>query len=206
MKYRSSYFASLVVSFVSVLVVIGPSAKATYIATLNEVGSNVFGTGSGSIDTADLSLIDSGTGNAEITPFVAGLALGSGSGKIYIGTSGRDSFGPGMTEVFADSSTGSLVAVTGLDGEVGVPGGYASGTPIAPSTATWNNQTFASLGVTPGTYVWTWGTGIHADSFTLQIGPAGPTNGVPEGGGALVLMLGGIGMLIAFRSKLEVRS
>ena len=44
------------------------------------------------------------------------------------------------------------------------------------SSATWDNATFASLGVTPGTYVWTWGTAV-GQSFTLDVvKPAG----VPE--------------------------
>lgn len=34
--------------------------------------------------------------------------------------------------------------------------------------ATWLDETFAGLGLTPGTYVWTWDSG--ADSFTLEIG------------------------------------
>jgi hypothetical protein len=33
-------------------------------------------------------------------------------------------------------------------------------------------QTFASIGLTPGTYTWTWGSAINADSLTVQIGPA----------------------------------
>jgi hypothetical protein len=36
---------------------------------------------------------------------------------------------------------------------------------------TFNNATFASLGVTPGAYIWTWGIGAN-QNFTLQIGPA----------------------------------
>jgi hypothetical protein len=45
---------------------------------------------------------------------------------------------------------------------------------------TFNNKTFADLGVTPdSTYVWTWGTGLENQNFTLQIGPAS----VPDAGG-----------------------
>jgi putative SOS response-associated peptidase YedK len=43
--------------------------------------------------------------------------------------------------------------------------GYASDDALGTSTDTWDNATFASLGVTPGTYVWTWGTDAD-QSFT----------------------------------------
>src|SRR5205085_7185414 len=55
-------------------------------------------------------------------------------------------------------------------GQVGtgliVPTGYVSGTALS-DTATYSGRTFATLGVTPGTYVWTWGTGAN-QNFTLQ--------------------------------------
>jgi hypothetical protein len=54
-------------------------------------------------------------------------------------------------------------------------------------TATYAGQSFASLGITPGTYLWTW-TG---DSVTLNIG-SGPAP-VPEPGtwAAAALLAGG---------------
>jgi hypothetical protein len=45
-----------------------------------------------------------------------------------------------------------------------------SGTQLK-NTATYTGQTISSLGLTPGTYTWTWGTGAHADSFVLVIHP-----------------------------------
>jgi hypothetical protein len=63
-----------------------------------------------------------------------------------------------------------------------VPIGYVSGSALS-DTSTYDNATFNSLGVTPGTYVWTWGSGANADSFTLNIGAAV----VPEPSSLLLL-------------------
>jgi hypothetical protein len=54
-----------------------------------------------------------------------------------------------------------------------VPRGYVSGTALS-GMATYTGKTFATLGVTPGTYVWTWGIGRN-QNFTLQILSANPT-------------------------------
>jgi hypothetical protein len=54
-----------------------------------------------------------------------------------------------------------------------VPNGYVSDSPLS-DTSTYDNQTFVTLGATPGTYVWTWGSGADADSFTLDIGTIAP--------------------------------
>ena len=70
------------------------------------------------------------------------------------------------------------------------------GTALSDSM-TFNSTNFASLGLTPGTYVWTWGTGANADSFTLEIGS------VPDGGSTVSLLgLASLG-LVALRRKLR---
>jgi hypothetical protein len=74
-----------------------------------------------------------------------------------------------------------------------VPSGYHSGDPLM-GTSTYDNQTFGSLGATPGTYVWTWGRGADADSVTLDIGAA---PAVPEPGSLTLLgiALAGLGVV-----------
>jgi hypothetical protein len=67
------------------------------------------------------------------------------------------------------------------------------------SSATWNNATFASLGMTPGTYVWRWGTGLENQNFTLVIGKAG----VPDGGSTVSLLGFALLGLAALRRKLS---
>ena len=60
-----------------------------------------------------------------------------------------------------------------------------SGTLLSGSS-TYVGQTFASLGLTPGTYLYSWGSGSTADSLTVQIGPAA----IPEPGTWMMIMLG----------------
>jgi len=80
-----------------------------------------------------------------------------------------------------------------------VPVGYVSGHALSNSM-TFNNATLASLGVTPGTYVWTWGDGAD-QNFTLQIGSLG-VPGVPDGGSTVSLLGFVLLGLAAVRRKL----
>ena len=88
------------------------------------------------------------------------------------------------------SGSGDIVGVQGK--QLSVFPGYGSRNPLQ-DTSTYLNQTFSSLGVTPGTYTWTWGSGAHADSFTLQIGPA--ATAAPEPATLTQLATGALGLL-----------
>jgi len=68
------------------------------------------------------------------------------------------------------------------------------------NSMTFDNATFASLGVTPGTYEWTWGTGLRNQNFTLIIGGAG----VPDGGSTVSLLGFALLGLAALRRKLPL--
>jgi hypothetical protein len=68
----------------------------------------------------------------------------------YSGLIGPASFGSGG-ETPASTDTGDFVGIDGSLGHLHVPAGYISGTPLSDS-ATFDDQTLSSLGVTPGTY------------------------------------------------------
>ena len=155
-------------------------AQAAYIMDLTQEGSNVVGTGRGSIDLTDLTLISSGgVGNlAVINPVFGGIQFTAAAGApidFYTGFSGPTSFGTGGLTP-ASSGSGDFVGIIGSSEpktELILPAGYVSGNTLSDG-ATWESASLDSLGATPGTYVWTWGSGAHADSFTLQIGAAVP--------------------------------
>jgi hypothetical protein len=86
---------------------------------------------------------------------------------------GPPNFGSGSA-FFPDAGSGDLVGISIDQGLLFVPQGYVSNAALSDSM-TFNNATFASLFVTPGTYVWTWGTGAN-QNFTLVIPAAGPVS------------------------------
>lgn len=186
---------------------LAPEAQAGYIVTVAEEGPNVVATGAGSLDIGALTLVASlGAGADEINPSAGLIEVGSSllAGTVYSGITGPVSFGPGGSTVTA-SDSGPLVGVSGGDTLASepvlvVPQGYVSDTPISASTATWDSATFTSLGITPGTYVWNWGSGATADSFTLDI--VAPAS-VPEPASLTLLGAGVIGLIlhVVFRRR-----
>jgi VPDSG-CTERM motif len=165
-------------------------AQANYIVTLQQVGPNVVATGSGTIDVNSLVFLGS------LNQIPAGMRPSNGSIStgttanvdIYFPNDGPLSFGSGVT-TFASSSSGDIVGAG--DGLLLVPEGYISGNPLT-DRSTYNNATFASLGVTPGTYVWSGG-------FTLIIGGTA----VPDGGSTVSLLGCALLGLAALRRKLS---
>jgi len=144
-------------------------AQAGYTVTLLQVGTDVVATGSGAIDLNGLTFITSvDNDNPAIQ---AGLGLiGTGpfasSVDAYQGFTGPTDFGSGIG-FSPNTATGDFVEMSGVGQQLFVPLNYVSGAALSDSM-TFNNATFASLGVTPGTYVWTWGPGPN-QNFTLQI-------------------------------------
>jgi len=132
-----------------------PPAQAAYIVTLMQAGSDVVATGGGTIDTAGLSFDgDNAVDEGGVNPSKGAISIGPVSSTpidIYIGFTGPTSFGRGDL-TFADSGSGDMVGIGGLGGGLFVPAGYVSGSPLADSS-TYANQSFSSLGVTPGSYV-----------------------------------------------------
>ena len=170
-------------------------AEATFTVNVDEVGSNVVATGSGTIDLTGLNFVNTGGPNSVVAPFLGEIVLGSpGTVDVYTGVTGPSSFGT-FVVTFATSSTGDLVAIAGSGGLLAVPTGFVSGGALS-DTATWDNATFASLGLTPGTYIYSWGPVAFDDTFVVNIGPVGA---VPEPPTLALLVAGLLGMGLSRR-------
>ena len=178
-----------------------PSARAGYIVTMLQDGLNVVAQGSGKIDLSGLTLPRRFSNVATISPHDAVIFTGPTvltPADVYHGSTGPMSFGS-RGSILADSGSGDFVGLNGPSNFY-VPAGYASGHFLSDS-ATYDNQTFASLGVTPGTYKWTWGTGPN-QNFTLDI----VTAVVPEPSSLALLVLPlGLVALAAARPRRPAR-
>src|SRR5262245_57740430 len=130
-------------------------AAQGFTVTLEQVGSNVVGTGSGAINLTGLTFASGGFSvTGAIGPSIANLVVADGTGlSRYTGFSGPSSFGPGITIINDSSNSGDSVGIVGpaffLGPSIFLPAGYISGAALSDSS-TYNSATFASLGVTPG--------------------------------------------------------
>src|SRR4029077_7978679 len=123
--------------------------------------SNVVATGSGAFNLTGLTpLGPNGALSHGILPINGLIFMGDGLLTTldgYNGLTGPTGFGSGGVTL-ADAGSGDFVVLYNILGDLFVPQGYVSGNALSDSL-TFNNATFASLGVNPGTYVWSWGTG-----------------------------------------------
>jgi len=174
------------------------SARAGYVVDLTQQASNVVATGSGPIDLTGLSSAGPGLSGARVSPDGAEIITGPVGSEgllrsdLYTGYTGPTSFGSGGEAIPNTNGSGDIVGIGMFGIDLVVPSGYVSGSPLS-DTATYINQTFASLGAIPGTYLWTWGSGASDDTFTLQIGPVAA---VPEPSSLLLLGMALAGLML----------
>lgn len=158
----------LLITMIALLIIflsftISTESKSAVLITATEVGNDVVFNYSGSIDT---SLLNTGpndilSGDPRfISPFVAGFSnLSAGTLTIFNGYISPANFGVKVGQEFAhfaDSGTGDSFWIRAQD--LKLSEGYVSNSDISGSM-TFKNKSFNSLGVTPGTYNWTYQSG-----------------------------------------------
>lgn len=164
------------------LVLSAPSAYATYSVYLYQNGNNVDATGTGSINLTGLTdTFASGQNKGGgLDPSDSNIGMGSvASVEMWFGDiSGPGNFGSGHG-AYASSSSGDplFLGPVGSDGFLFLPQGYTSGTTLA-NTDIFDNTTLTALGVTTGTYTWTWGNG--AGEFILYAGESPFSSSTPS--------------------------
>jgi hypothetical protein len=157
-----------------ILLARGPGAQAAVIINIDQVGSDVVtSTTGGPINLNALTPVDEGPTAPQLVPNAGVVVLGDPAFNyydVYQGITGPSSFGSGGSTI-ATSGSGAGPGVAGAAHQIYVPVNFISNTALVASSNTYTGQTISSLGLTPGTYVWTWGTGPSADSFTVNVHP-----------------------------------
>jgi hypothetical protein len=153
------------------------AASAAVTITVTQIGPNVVFSGSGSFNLSALPepyVLFSPNGPASIDPSFRSIifsdSLGSVEAYSTATVAGPSSYGTG-SGAQPDSSSGDNFGFqqnpsTSFD--FILPAGYVSNSPLS-GTMTFENQTFATLGLAEGTYTWSWSADGNSDSLTLNI-------------------------------------
>ena len=198
MKYTHISARTLVATLIT-FGLLAERANASVLVNITQVGGNVVASFNGTVDLTEL------THQNLSEPVPAAFSYGIQPDAATFGIGGSSEFDPygaatnagpaflgsGETLIAPDSSNGDFFGNGGssFEYDVWVPSGYVSGTLISGSS-TWIGQTIASLGLTSGSYNYTWAN----DSMTVNIA-------VPEPSSALPFGLAALGLIVARRRR-----
>jgi len=170
--------------------------QAGLIFTVEESGGNVVVNMSGSVNlNATLGIVGTATNTVGvISPETGNILIGNpvNSFLYNLNISEWTPFGTGGVTFFSSSSGDRIAMFSGPT--LGVPIGYGSGSALS-ATGTINNASFASLGITPGTYVTTFSNSTNNISDTITV------NAVPEPGSLVLVLTTGIAGLLVRRRR-----
>lgn len=182
--------------YVSMMALAASAADAgVFTTTFTQVGANVVAVGSGSFDLR---------GSPSFTNFPQENRIVSATGFFLFGSGNFDAYdfasftGPGpfgtVGEVLATSWSGDQVGIWTDASRIYVPTGYQSGDPLANS-ATWAGFTLEGLGLTPGTFGYT----FDGNTYNVVVKDMAAIP-LPAGLGLLLSALAGLGLLARRRT------
>ena len=173
-----------------VLMVVASAANAAVIVTIEESGGDVVATAVGSLDVSGATSCGPVTVPALLEfnapddyAYLIGPSGGAaGSACLGLVFSTAQSLYGSAFSTFPDSGTGGRFGVeVSASSQVYLPAGYVSGTAISASS-TWAGQSLADLNLTPGTYLFDYGS----DRITFNV--VDPSTGRPGGSTAVPVM------------------
>ncbi len=152
------------------LCAIPPDSRAAVVVVAVESGGDIVLTtqAGGSLNLTGMSFDQAMVGSARIEPAGGFFMVGNLESADQYSSPPISSvpFGSGPL-AFATFGTGDIFGIAGgATGSIFVPSGYIPGAPLN-GTATYVGETFASRGLTPGTYVWS----LPSDTITLRVVP-----------------------------------